>query len=158
MCTLIRSVVCLAILLVAGHYIETSKEEVQMAGNGQKSNGKNKKRGLSGEDSRDTSKQAKGATCPICSNVVREAQQVIYCEGSCNQWMHRQCASLTTEAFIKAGESNQPFYCLYCTVASHKQQINILKEQVKSLTTKIDSLSTASFPTENIDTPNAKKV
>jgi len=74
--------------------------------------------------------------------------------------MHRQCASLTAEAFTKPGESNEPFYCLHCTGASHKQEINILKEQDKSLITKIDSLLTAhsSVPTENIDTPNTKKV
>ena len=56
------------------------------------------------------------------------------------QRIHRQCASLTVDAFIKAGESQQCFYCLRCTVALQKQEIDILKEQV-SRYTKVKTLN-----------------
>ena len=63
--------------------------------------------------------------------------QAIFCDGTCKQWIHRQCASLTVDAYTKAGKSPHPFYCLHCTVSNQKQVIDLLKEQVKSLTDKL---------------------
>ena len=110
---------------------------------GNKSAAKNKKRSLVPEESTQTSvtpKRNKGAICPICSSVVKETQQAIFCEGICKQWMHRQCASLTVDAYTKASESPQPFCCLHCTVSSQKHEIDLLKDQVKNLSSKIDLL------------------
>ena len=117
-----------------------------------KPTGKTKKRSLVSEEtnSNDTTKRSKGAICPICNNVVKETQQAIFCEGTCKQWIHRQCASLTVDAYTKAGESQQPFYCLHCTVSSQKQEIDLLKEQVKSLSAKFDSLLPNSTSTSQI--------
>jgi len=63
-------------------------------------------------------------------NDIREAQQSIFCEGNCKQWMHmhRQCASLTVDAFNKTGESELPLFCLHCTVSMQNQDINKLKK------------------------------
>ena len=86
---------------------------------------KNKKRPLVAEETTsDNSKQNKGATCPICSNIIREAQQGIFREGTCKQWIHRQCASLTVDAYTKVGKSPRPFYCLHCTLSNHKQEMD----------------------------------
>ena len=78
--------------------------------------------------------------CLICSNTVRETQQAIFCEGTCKQWIHCQCASLTVDAYTKAVKSPHPVYCLHCTVSNQKPEIDLLKEQVKSLTDELDSL------------------
>lgn len=111
------------------------------ATNSNKAGAKNKKRSLASEETtEDNSKRNKDATCPICNNIVRETQQAIFCEGTCKQWMHRQCASLTVDAYAKAGKSQQPFYCLHCTLTSHKQEIDLLTKEVKSLTDKLNSL------------------
>ena len=125
-----------------------------MATNGAKPASKNKKRGLPSDAASDTSKRTKGDICPICNSVIKETQQAIFCDGSCKHWMHRQCASLTTEAYIKAGESQQPFYCLHCVVTSQKQDIDILKEQVKTLTVKLDSLLVTPAPATPSTAPN----
>ena len=109
-----------------------------MATNGNKPGGNNKKRSVTAEETtNDNSKRNKGATCPIFINTVRETQQAIFCEGTCKQWIHRQCPSLTSltvDAYTKAGKSPHPFYCLQCTMSNQKQEIDLLKEQVKSLT------------------------
>ena len=112
-----------------------------MATNSNKPGGKNKKRSLTAEETTNVnSKRNKGAMCPICSNTVRETQQTIFCDGTCKEWIHRQCASLTVDAYTKAGKLPHPFYCLHYTVSNQKQEIDLLKEQVKSLTDKLDSL------------------
>ena len=121
-----------------------------------KPTGKNKKRSLVSKEtnSNDTTKWNKGATCLICNNVLKDTQQAIFCEGACKQWIHRQCASLTVDAYTKVGESQQPFYCLHCIVLLQKQEIDLLKEQVKSVSDKLDSLLPNSTTTSNNTSQN----
>lgn len=124
-----------------------------MAANGQKPVGKNKKKLLAtGEN--DPSKKTKTAICPICNGAIKEVQQAIFCEGNCKQWIHRQCASLPVDTYKKAGESQQPFYCLHCTVSLQKQEIDMLKEQVKSLSDTLKVLLPNSTTVNNNTTSN----
>ena len=95
-----------------------------MATIGNKPGGKNKKRSLTAEETTNVnSKLNKGAMCPICSNIVRETQHAIFCDGTCKQWIHRQCASLTVDAYTKAGKSPHPFFIVYivqCQIKNKK--------------------------------------
>ena len=116
------------------------------------------KRGLTTEETNTAPKRTKGATCPICNIVVRDSQQAIFCDGTCKQWIHRQCASLTVDVYVKAGESQQSFYCLNCTVSLQKQEIDILKEQVKTLSNKLDSLLPTPTPDGNVTRQSVNKV
>ena len=72
--------------------------------------------------------------------------------------MHRQSASLTVDAYTKAGGSQQPFYCLHCIVSLQKQEIDLLKERVKSLSVKLDSLLPNSTSTSNNTSQNVSQL
>ena len=72
----------------------------------------------------------------------------------------RQCASLTVDAYTKASESPQPFCCLHCTVSSQKHEIDLLKDQVKNLSNKIDLLlpnATSTSDNRSLDTTSKYK-
>ena len=92
---------------------------------------------------------------------IRDSQQAIFCDGTCKQWIHRQCASLTVVLMpVKAGESQQSFYCrfkLYCVITKARNRY-ILKEQVKTLSNKLDSLLPTPTPDGNITTQSVSKV
>lgn len=121
---------------------------------------KTKKRQLAAETAATVAKRNKGhnSTCPICEESFKPGHESIFCEGDCQKYLHRQCASLTKEQFKKAGESNLPFYCLHCILLRHNSEIDKLKKLVSELTAKIGSLegqsSSASnghtIPTESI--------
>ena len=60
----------------------------------------------------------KGTDCAIClkpiidHSEVTEDEDSIFCEGSCQQWIHRTCAGLLNPAFDLIRSSDQNFYCL----------------------------------------------
>ena len=61
--------------------------------------------------------KANTAICPICEKVVvdsgRKSQDSIFCEGSCQAWLHRCCAGLTRSRFDELSDNNTlPFHCL----------------------------------------------
>ena len=68
--------------------------------------------------SKTISKQLKKAViCPICSDAIEDAigkkkgQCSIYCDGNCQEWIHRQCAGLSKAAFQSASSMDEPFHC-----------------------------------------------
>jgi len=83
----------------------------------------------------------------------------MYCEGGCAAWFHRKCSGLSKSAYAMAGESESPFYCVYCMQSVYKKEILELKEQINTLTLKITQLL-ESFqgqnPTQNV-TPAVTK-
>ena len=86
------------------------------------------------------------ATCCVCEGTIKEpvddqpGDEAVYCEGGCAAWFHRKCAGLSRSAYINAGESELPFYCVFCMQSAYKKEITELKEQISSLASKITKL------------------
>ena len=66
-------------------------------------------------------------TCPICEDVIQEAQagittghDSVYCDGLCRTWLHRGCAGLSKKAFEALSKSKDKFLCLKCTFSTQK--------------------------------------
>ena len=85
--------------------------------------------------------------CAVCDEPILEwsetceGEEAIFCEGSCNAWIHRKCSGLSSKLFdILSNDSKEPFRCCYCTLPHQRDEINILKNRVESLTAKISSL------------------
>ena len=115
---------------------------------------KGKKRQLTSDMSTGLNKTVKrnkghNTTCPICEENFKPGCDSIFCEGDCQKYIHRRCASLTKEQFKKGGESDLPFYCLHCITSRQSSEIDELKKVVSDLSAKINSSEVQSSPVSN---------
>ena len=89
------------------------------------------------------------STCAICCKNVKDAtsktkgEDAVYCEGSCQAWMHRQCIGMSLQVFSGLTQSLAPFYCLYCCHLKISELQNTIKvlEAKLACTDKRDSPS-----------------
>ena len=85
-------------------------------------------------------------TCPICCKVIQEAtkakdgQDAIFCDGPCQKWHHRWCASVHKDDFQKLSLSNAPFMCPSCCFSEHRQLISSLVNSVEDLKAEVARL------------------
>jgi len=103
------------------------------------------KDGQNESDNHDSSEEP--ASCCVCEAVMKDTtpdgqlgDEVVYCEGGCTAWFHRKCAGLSKSAYKLAGESELPFYCVFCIQSVYKKEISDLKDQICTLTSKISQL------------------
>lgn len=72
--------------------------------------------------------------CALCRlPIVDGKDEAILCEGSCQQWYHRGCASLPPERYKDLSSSDEPFYCLTCTCITLKKEMSALSSTVTNL-------------------------
>ena len=70
--------------------------------------------------SRNAQKKKANNNCSVCEDEILESintqdgQDAVFCEGSCQGWMHKGCAGLTKAAFTRVSSSKDPFTCLHC--------------------------------------------
>jgi len=86
-------------------------------------------------------------TCCVCEVIIKEptddgqpGDDAVYCDGSCAGWFHRKCSGLSKSAYTMAGESDSPFYCVFCVQSVYRKEIVELKEQINALSCKITQL------------------
>ena len=80
-------------------------------------------------------------TCGICRKAVVDGKDdALFCEGHCQRWLHRVCASVTEEQHDKLAASEQPFLCPACCQADNLQQIAKLTSMVDALKLELEQL------------------
>ena len=88
--------------------------------------------------------KANTAICPICEKAVvdsgRKSQDAIFCEGSCQAWLHRCCAGLTRSRFDELSDNNTPFHCLNCVADKQTKELADLKSVVAALVQDVEQL------------------
>lgn len=93
-----------------------------------------------------TSQSMTPVFCPICSDEVKkpsgrkEGYKAVFCEGSCQEWVHRQCAGLSVIAYTKASKSDDPFLCPSCNIRGQSRDIADLKRTIQLLTARVCKL------------------
>ena len=65
----------------------------------------------------------------------------MFCDGTCNTWLHRGCAGLSKIAFKKVASSSHPFYCTHCSLSEQKKEIEVLKGTVEKLSSDLRTVS-----------------
>ena len=91
------------------------------------------------------------SVCCVCDCVIvedtneKDGEDAIFCEGSCNSWLHRKCAGLSSETFQHLSDSNKPFLCVYCLLPNQAVQIAELKSTLAKLTSKL-SIDSSDLP------------
>ncbi len=80
------------------------------------------------------------SSCSVCEKTIEdESEDSIFCEGICNDWMHRTCAGLSKVAFKAASESEDKFHCHYCSSKCLRDEIKALKDKVSYLDASLKS-------------------
>lgn len=89
-------------------------------------------------------KKSKQSLCTICDELIDDGDEndveAIYCEGSCQGWLHRRCAGLSKKLFHLMGESDDPFYCPHCKLLRQDKEIAELKNLVHSFKSLVDEI------------------
>ena len=85
--------------------------------------------------------EAKQDPCCVCLRKFNAKDEILFCSGSCQRFLHRYCASVSEQAFkILGAENADPFLCYCCFRSQKEAQIESLKCIVESLKTEIDAL------------------
>ena len=163
---------CCSILFLSLSFLSSSKGVV-MASNKSRSN---KTRSSKNDNSGKTPPRGQKhdvTECAICLEAIQdrsdtsEGEDLVFCEGECQRWLHRTCARLNDPAFDKIRRSDKCFYCYQCFVIVHKSEVKDLRDtvdtlmnSVKSLTKELSnlrSLLSSKAPTNQKHSANAEK-
>lgn len=76
--------------------------------------------------------------CAVClGEIVDGRHEAIFCEGRCNAWYHRGCASVSQELLRELTASEELFLCLMCSRRAFKEEISHLKAEVAFLKSEL---------------------
>ena len=108
---------------------------------------KRKLQGISPPKSKAKGGKTSEADCLICEEPILEADdhcigdEVVFCEGHCQGWLHRKCAGVTRPAFDRLGDSDAVYLCSYCMLVSQSNEISKLSNIITELNSAITSLT-----------------
>ena len=77
--------------------------------------------------------------CPVCTEEVidgggrKKGQESVFCDGRCQEWVHRQCAGLSKVAFQAVSNSEAQFRCPRCIIIQQAEEISALRASVDAL-------------------------
>ena len=78
--------------------------------------------------------------CICCQPVTLGKDEALFCVGSCQQWLHRYCASVSAQRYRAITGDSSPFLCPNCCCEQQKEQIAVLADSVESLKHEITQL------------------
>ena len=105
-------------------------------------------------------KQGEECICPICTEIIIEntnevdGHDAIFCEGTCNSWLHRQCAGLSKSLFQSLAKPEKSYHCPHCRLASYESVVDNMKSIISSLE-RVKTLETKNSPNANISYASA---
>ena len=76
----------------------------------------------------------------IDATVDAEGQEAIFCESTCNAWLHRQCSGLSQSLYKIYQDGDDPFYCPHCRLTIQEHQLQELKSTIESLSKEVSEL------------------
>ena len=100
--------------------------------------------------------------CLVCLDRIIDAtddtdgQEAIFCEGTCNSWIHLQCAGLSQTLFKILQESEVPFYCPHCRLITQDKQLQEFKTMVENLLKEVVLLNAAVSENQTIQSSTSQ--
>ena len=97
----------------------------------------------------------KKCNCPICDKVItdqdgqRKGHDAVFCDGVCQEWLHRVCAGLPKKVFLEIKDSVEPSYCLNCTNRRQEKEIAALNSKIGLLLSKLTELESSTSPSNS---------
>lgn len=72
--------------------------------------------------------------CAVCSIVIVDGKdEGLFCEGSCQAWLHRRCAGVTVHHFRHLSDSDEKFFCIFCSGLELRSSLSKLESEVAAL-------------------------
>ena len=90
-----------------------------------------------------SSKHAKMSCCVCCQLIDTSKDEALYCSGSCQQWLHRYCAGVSTNAYTAFKEPGISFRCFGCYQLQNQEETKKLARTVQHLSDEVLRLKTA---------------
>lgn len=84
------------------------------------------------------SKHESYALC--CERIVENEDEALFCEGNCQQWVHRYCAGISEKHYKSLDSSSPPFLCYACYVEAQRKLVANFESVVATLTAEIAEL------------------
>ena len=94
-----------------------------------------------------TANKSPKVICPVCCDPIEDAvgknkgQDSIFCDGPCQEWIHRQCAGLSKSLFKSISSTSDPFCCPRCMIDKQSNDICELKRNVAHLMEVVSKIS-----------------
>ena len=86
----------------------------------------------------------KSDPCAVCNKAIVDGRdEALFCEGKCQAWLHRCCASVSSEQHRLLTASTEPFLCPTCGQEHNQAQIAELKNTVEALKLELSQLKKA---------------
>lgn len=84
--------------------------------------------------------KVKSKICDLCAGAIKHTEDLVKCQGPCEQYMHRYCAGVTRHNYQQLKTSSTPFKCLVCSVEDHKQTLASLITAAEGITKELSLL------------------
>ena len=118
----------------------TGRKEKQKALDGEKDQGMTSK-GDAKTQSANGDVVEEPVKCAVCEQIIIEGdEQALFCEGACQQWVHRYCAGIPASLFVTLSTSSAPFQCYACCQQIHANEIAKLTDIVSNLKKEVSEL------------------
>ena len=110
------------------------------------------------------SKAPSVSCCVCCQPVNASKDEVLFCTGTCQEWIHRYCASVSVKAYRSIKDTGSPFLCFCCQqirsqirsqdeVVKLNNEVRQLKEEVLQLQTVLSTLQSQASPSRQAADP-----
>ena len=85
---------------------------------------------------------SKGVCC-VCCQALSAKDEALYCDGACQQWLHRYCASVTLQQYKAISDSGSPYLCSCCCRERQQGEMITLRETVEQQQDEMTTLREA---------------
>lgn len=65
--------------------------------------------------------------CSICCQKFTQKDEVLFCSGNCQKYLHRYCAGVGEDSYkALTSDGASPFFCFCCYKAQKDEQVAVL--------------------------------
>lgn len=75
--------------------------------------------------------------CDLCTNQIDSSEDLVKCEGSCQQPMHRYCAGVTKAQYAELSTSSTPFKCWLCSHKAQEAAVSYMRDSIEEVKLKL---------------------
>ena len=79
------------------------------------------------------SASVKVSCCICCQPIQPDKDEALFCSGSCQQWLHRYCASMSADYYKSAKSDNTQVFCFCCYRVLKEEQLSFLESSIQAL-------------------------
>lgn len=99
---------------------------------------------------------SKVSCCICCQSIQPDKDEALFCSGSCQQWLHRYCASVSEDCYKSVKSGNSPFFCFCCYRVRKEEQLSLFESSIQALKAEILELKKCSSAVPSPEDPSSQ--